>query len=1060
MLRHSRTFARLAVVGVLVAAVTIAPAPIPAGAVTVFSISPPLAGGHIAIDGATYGSACPGHAGCVFWDASGAVAPSLAGLPSGPGVRLRLFPHISATSAFGTYDPWTAAAGGAFVSVRGPDVGNITLPTAANGAVRPIGTVIAHDGVAGGRLHIEASQYDGLRTTSGGQEEGAFASLDGRGGQYSLGFVWKARYVVDITDQATGVAVHGFMDVGDSLPTIDLDAVCFGLALCNYSNGSFGSVSGGFHSVSPTRILDTRVPIGITNGPLRQGDGRMLTEPDSARRADELVNHELQVTGMAGIPTSGASAVVLNVTASQPSNDGFLSAYPSLPRGLRNPADGARLLDDQSSFLDGYPNVSNLNFRAGQDVANLVVARIGAGGKIRFSSSAHATQIIADVVGWIDSGASRAGFVGMTPTRLADTRFGVGLGGRVQSGQTRSLVVSPAAAIPAGVDAVVLNVTADNPSDISFVTVFPTGIGVPTASNLNTRPGGARANLVVAPVGAGGRVSFYLDVAKGGSADIIVDAVGYFVAGGGQVVALTPQRVMDTRFGQGTSPGPFGPGERRNVQISGNAGVPADASAVFVNITAVNPNATGFLTTYPADAPVPNASNINYTVGNTVPNLVMVPIDAAGSISILNSAAATDVLADVVAYATTTPLTVAAAAARPKASVDCTFVRGVKAAFCDTFDHPSGDPATRSGDLNAAIWGVSRTNTLVNFSQGQLNDWRPATLTGCGTPTAVRPPGDVRICSGRVIAALADGEGQSILALYPKQPFDIAGRTGTVVFDVSADSQGPHAAWPEFWWTDQPVPAPTGGLSGQSPHARNSLGVSFALQCGGGGVSVDRMFVTRNYQASDLDVTHGACITKGSASGALNHIEMRVAQDRVEVWGTDAGSSVLKLLATAPNANLTMTRGLIWVENVHYNGCKFDTQCDHGFAFDNVGFDGPSPYRDLSFDVPDASPTRLGFATPVALKTVPVYRLQTPTSALVTFNWFATTSTVPSVRLNGGAWHDTAWPFDGLTYAWRTIGVTVPVSEVHDGVNTVELASPTGVVLSNVNVILIAGSPA
>jgi hypothetical protein len=117
---------------------------------------------------------------------------------------------------------------------------------------------------------------------------------------------------------------------------------------------------------------------------------------------------------------------------------------------------------------------------------------------------------------------------------------------------------------------------------------------VPTASNLNTRAGGARANLVVAPVGAGGRVSFYLDVAKAGSADIIVDAVGYFTAGGGQVVALTPQRIMDTRFGQGTSPGRFGPGERRNVQITGNAGVPADASAVLRQRHRVNPAAEGF----------------------------------------------------------------------------------------------------------------------------------------------------------------------------------------------------------------------------------------------------------------------------------------------------------------------------------------------------------------------------------------------------------------------------------------------------------------------------------
>ncbi len=232
-------------------------------------------------------------------------------------------------------------------------------------------------------------------------------------------------------------------------------------------------------------------------------------------RDDELLNHELQITGTAGIPTSGASAVVLNVTVSQPSNDGFVSVFPSLPRGLRDPTDNIRLFNDQSSFKDGYPNVSNLNFRSGQDVPNLVVARIGAGGRIRFSSSSNTTQIIADVVGWIDGGTQGGvGFVGITPTRLADTRFNLGMGTRLKSGDVRGLTVSPSSAkneIPRGVSAVVLNVTADNPTDVGFVTVYPSGTSLPTASNLNTRPGEARANLVVMPVGPDGKVNFYLN---------------------------------------------------------------------------------------------------------------------------------------------------------------------------------------------------------------------------------------------------------------------------------------------------------------------------------------------------------------------------------------------------------------------------------------------------------------------------------------------------------------------------------------------------------------------
>ena len=45
-----------------------------------------------------------------------------------------------------------------------------------------------------------------------------------------------------------------------------------------------------------------------------------------------------------------------------------------------------------------------------------------------------------------------------------------------------------------------------------------------------------------------------------------------------------------------------------------------------------------------------------------------------------------------------------------------------------------------------------------------------------------------------------------MLAMYPKQPFDFAGRTGTVSFDISNDSHGTHAAWPEFWLSNLPFP--------------------------------------------------------------------------------------------------------------------------------------------------------------------------------------------------------------------------------------------------------------
>ena len=177
------------------------------------------------------------------------------------------------------------------------------------------------------------------------------------------------------------------------------------------------------------------------------------------------------------------------------------------------------------------------------------------------------------------------------------------------------------------------------------------------------------------------------------------------------------------------------------------------------------------------------------------------------------------------------------------------------------------------------------------------------------------------------------------------------------------------------------------------------------------------------------------------------------------------------MIAFADDANLSFTKGLVWIEDVHYNVCKSPgTQCDHTLAWDNLGWDGPAPYRDLSFDVPDANLplpggwTQLGYfiepEAPHSFDVNGVFWHQTPTGAIATLNWYPYTQDVPRVRLNGGDWIDTPWPFTSGE-GWRTIAVPVPVEDVRTGTNTLELAHPNGgTTVSNINLILIAGAPA
>ena len=614
-----------------------------ATAVRIGAIDNPAGGGVLYLDDGGYCSPVN--------YTSGQPVGSVASCRSNPNpVRVEIYPIPFA----GTWDPFTSPAGGLAIEVpAGSNLGNLALPSAGSGGIRLTGKVSSTSAISDGQLEVNIFQL--LNTTPNGV--GAFGSfLANRGAQWTTGWIFPGSYIVFMLDHATNTRIQAQVDLGaNSNVDIDLDATCFGFDTCTYDAGAPGHPGGGFHPLAPVRLLDTRNGTGIPNGPLGPGDGRN-SDPNPDNRAASIVNHELKVTGLGGVPTVGVSAVLLNVTAVDPTDDGYLTVYPKLPRGLTNPADPIRLFDDQSSFPPNYPNSSNLNFGAGDIVPNLVLARVGAGGKIRIKNFAGLTHTVADIVGWFDTGTGGGdGFTGITPSRVLDTRDNTGgLGGRFNSGETRQLVVAPSAknAVPRDATAVVLNMTAVTPTSNGYVTVWPAGGSRPLASSLNTQPGQTRPNLVVAKVGAGGAISLFTYGDNNGTVDLVADVVGYFRPGGGPVVGTDPQRLFDTRSGQNTARGPFNAGESRSIQVTGQAGVPAGATAVVLNVTVTEPTYTGFITVWPSGATMPLASTLNFTFGQTVPNLVMVKLGQGGQVSLYNSAGSSQLLADVVGYVT------------------------------------------------------------------------------------------------------------------------------------------------------------------------------------------------------------------------------------------------------------------------------------------------------------------------------------------------------------------------------------------------------------------------
>jgi hypothetical protein len=207
------------------------------------------------------------------------------------------------------------------------------------------------------------------------------------------------------------------------------------------------------------------------------------------------------------------------------------------------------------------------------------------------------------------------------------------------------------AIIPATATAIAVNVTVVTPATSGFVTVYPCGVPRPLASNLNFVAGDVVPNGVIASIGSNGAVCFY----SSGETDLVVDIAGWFE--GAAYVGATPTRLVDTRDGTGGTIGRIGPSTPltipvANLAVNDAAGssttLPANVAAVALNVTAVQPSASGFITVWPCGER-PLASNLNYVAGDIIPNGVIAPVSANGEVC-LYSLAETHVIVDLAGW--------------------------------------------------------------------------------------------------------------------------------------------------------------------------------------------------------------------------------------------------------------------------------------------------------------------------------------------------------------------------------------------------------------------------
>ncbi len=133
---------------------------------------------------------------------------------------------------------------------------------------------------------------------------------------------------------------------------------------------------------------------------------------------------------------------------------------------------------------------------------------------------------------------------------------------------------------------------------------------------------------------------------------VIADVSGWFAPGApaaGGLAPLTPARILDTRNSTGGITGPVGATQTISLPVLGRGGVPASGvGAVVLNVTVAQPKAGGYLTVFPDGVTRPTASNLNFSAGEVVPNLVVVKVGADGRVDFYNGSPGTvQVIADV-----------------------------------------------------------------------------------------------------------------------------------------------------------------------------------------------------------------------------------------------------------------------------------------------------------------------------------------------------------------------------------------------------------------------------
>jgi hypothetical protein len=395
------------------------------------------------------------------------------------------------------------------------------------------------------------------------------------------------------------------------------------------------SVAGTYMPLSPTRIADTRAGSGYPDAGSTLGAGSSIN---------------VQVTGIGNVPTIGVTAVVMNVTVVGPTAAGYVTVFP----------EGTT-----------QPGVSNLNFTAGETLANLATVPLGTQGGVTTFNHAGTVNVVFDVEGYYTTTPQSGGLYNpVNPLRVLGT---LPSGASVGPGITTAVTVAGVDGVPADASAVIANVTAAGASSPGFLTVFPappSGIPTPpTASNVNFTTGQVIANRIIVPVGSGGQIEVYNE---SGTVKVDVDLDGYYTGSVGELgsafTPMSPVRVTDTRVGEnGTS---LSPAASETFSFL-SEGLSATATALVADVTVVAGGSAGYLTIFPmTDSTRPGVSDTNFTANSVAENFALAPLNSASTDLFNSSAVSVNIVIDAFGFFAPPPPAVTVAASTTSVPAD------------------------------------------------------------------------------------------------------------------------------------------------------------------------------------------------------------------------------------------------------------------------------------------------------------------------------------------------------------------------------------------------------